>query len=106
MNRNRQIRDIYFELRRALPGAMSPLDVLECAALVVENFTDARNDPVYDARTGGVPFDYWSLDRAFADGGWRVLGHETRVEEEMLREDRLELRTHNGMARLALELTA
>jgi hypothetical protein len=107
MNRPRLVREVYSEMRRALAGRASPREILESAAALVELFTQPEDDgPQFDLRTGGVPFGQWALDVAFADGGWRVMGYETRLHENLLEEEVHERWLHNGMARMATELQA
>jgi len=106
MNRTRQVREVFFELRRSIGGRASPKDLLECAASLVELFDQEEQGPGYDLRVGGTPFMNWALDAAFADGGWRVLGFESANEEEMEREEREERFMHNGMARYAMGMAA
>ena len=106
MNRARQVREVFVELRRSIGDRASPKDLLECAASLVELFDQDEGGPVYDLRTGGTPFINWAIDVAFADGGWRVLGFESANEEELEREEREERFMHNGMARYAMEMAA
>ncbi len=51
------------------------------AASLVELFAGPLDEPEFDLRTGGLPFVMWPLDRAFADGGWRVLALETSCRD-------------------------
>lgn len=103
MNRPRLVREVYFELRRALAGRASPKEILESAAALVDLFTQPEDSgPQFESRPGGVPFGQWALDMAFADGGWRVMGYETRLEEERQREEAHERWLHNGMVRMAM----
>lgn len=107
MNRPRLVREVYFELRRSMAGNASLGEILESASALVELFTQPEDSgPQFNLRTGGLPFDQWALDAAFADGGWRVMGHETHLQEELLDEEDHERWIHNGMARLAREINA
>lgn len=107
MNRPRLVREVYFEMRRALAGRASSREILESAAALVELFTQPEDDrPQFDLRMGGVPFEQWALDVAFADGGWRVMGYETHLQEDLLEEEAHERWLHNGMVRMAMELQA
>lgn len=107
MNRPRLIREVYFELRQSMAGHASPREILESAAALVDLFTQPEDTgPHFDLRTGGVPFDQWALDVAFADGGWHVMSHETHLQEELADEESQERWIHNGMARLAMEMNA
>jgi len=105
MNRPQFIREVYFELRRALADKVSQREVLESATALVDLFTLPEEDgPRFEIHNGGLPFDLWALDVAFADGGWRVMAHEARLAEELEMDERLEVRTHIGMRRMALEM--
>jgi hypothetical protein len=107
MTRPQLVREVYFELRRSMAGRATPREMLESAAALVALFTQPEDyGPRFDLRTGGLPFDEWALDTAFADGGWRVLGHETHLQDELLDEEEHERWIHNGMARLAREMNA
>ena len=52
-------------------------DLLEAAGALVELFGKDPNEPNFELRIGGTPFHGWAVDRAFADGGWRVLAIES-----------------------------
>jgi len=106
MNKSRQIREVFAELRRSIGDRASPRDLLVCAASLVDLFDQDANEPQFELRTGGTPFAQWSLDAAFADGGWRVLGFEAANEDEIEREERQERFLHNNLARHALEMVA
>lgn len=105
MSRPRLVREVYFELRRAMAGQASPRQILESAAALVELFTEQeKSGPQFETRTGGLPFDQWALDVAFADGGWRVMGYEAHLQEELMQEEAHERGLHNGMVRMAMAM--
>lgn len=106
MNRARQVREVFLELRQSVGDRASAKDLLECAASLVELFDQGEGGPSFELHTGGTPFINWALDAAFADGGWRVLGFEASNEEALEREEREERFMHNGMARFAMEMAA
>lgn len=107
MNRPRLVREVYLELRQTLAGRATPREILESAAALVELFTESEDsDPRFDMRIGGLPFDQWALDIAFADGGWRVMGYEAHLEENLLHDETHERWLHNGMVRMAMEMQA
>ena len=107
MNRPRLVREVYFEIHRALAGRASPREILESAAALVDLFTQPEDDgPQYVLRVGGVPFERWALDVAFADGGWRVMSYETHLREDLLEEEAHERWLHNRMARMGMEIEA
>lgn len=83
MNRPQRVRAVFEELRRSLGHRFSARELLEQAASLVDLFR-VKDDPSrFELRTGGVPFEEWSLDRAMADGGWRILHHEYRRNPEL-----------------------
>lgn len=105
MTRPRLVREVYFELRQSLAGRASTREMLESAAALVELFTQPEEiGTQFELRSGGLPFEQWALDVAFADGGWRVMSHETHLLEDLADEEDQERRIHNGLARLAMEM--
>lgn len=76
MNRARQVREVFSELRTSLGSDVSAAEALECAAALVDLFTEGEDTPGFSLRTGGVPFEMRAVDVALADGGWRVLCQE------------------------------
>jgi hypothetical protein len=76
MIRSEQIRSLYAELRRSTGDRHTPRVLLACAESLVELFAGSTEGPAFDLRAGGVGFDRWGIDRALADGGWRVLARE------------------------------
>ncbi len=100
MTRSKLIRRVYFELRKSLGSAASPKEVLRCAAELVRLHSGKMDAPHLDGRRGGIPFSMWPLDAAYADGGWRVLSYESSFDHDRSREEALELKMRNGLARL------
>ena len=100
MTRTKLIRRIYFELRQSVGSGVSQAEILRCAAKLVKLHSGEDNGPRLDSRTGGYPFSMWSLDRAYADGGWRVLKYEREYELDMDREDAMERKMRNGLTKL------
>ena len=76
MNKAMKVRQIYHELRRAVGDKASSREVLKYAHSLVELFSTDVVGPRFDLRIGGLPFENWALDVAYADGGWRVLSYE------------------------------
>lgn len=94
MNRSRQVREIFLELRASLGDQVSASELLASAASLVALFDKEADEPKFGLRTGGVPFSQWAVDRGMADGGWRVLATEWHNdvdpnEDEM---DRIDVR--------------
>ena len=102
MNRSDQIRAVFTELRRSVGSHISSAQVLTCAASLVELFSGSGDEPSYDARTGGLPFSMWGVDRALADS-WRVLEQESVCDEDTIDEISKDLCLHNGFARVTME---
>lgn len=81
MNSPNLVRKIYAELRSvAWPDVSSP-ELLRAASELAAAYhsttlSDERGATYY---AGGLPFHLWSLDRAMADGGWRVLAYESNL---------------------------
>ena len=67
---------VYRELRHSVGQQVPASEVLSCAASLVELFTIDADEPHFDMRLGGLPFEHQAVDVAFADGGWRVLSLE------------------------------
>ena len=81
MSRSTKLREIYAELREQLGDLATPREVLKYAAGLVKLFTEEGEGPSFSLREGtAVEFSQWTLDRAFADGGWRVMYYEGDVE--------------------------
>jgi hypothetical protein len=82
-NRPGLVRRIYAELRLSAAPGESSADLLRAAAEIAAIFIETSEGSGGRAgyRTGGVPFEAWGVDRAMADGGWRLL----RVESELVR---------------------
>ena len=64
------------EVRRAA-------ELLRAASEIAETYhsTTRERDPGLTYYTGGTPFDQWALDRAMADGGWRVFRYELELAQ-------------------------
>jgi hypothetical protein len=76
MNRSLQLRLIYAELRFALGNRVSARILLNCANSIIEICRSDRVERSDDQSEVKQPFINWPLDRAIADGGWRVLACE------------------------------
>ncbi len=87
MNKSAQVNAIYHELREAMGERATQKEVLQCAYSLVELFSTDNAGPRCELRTGGVPFENWSLDAAFADGGWRIFWYEMHRGMEMDSDD-------------------
>ena len=76
MNKSSQVRAIYKELRNVYGNELSQAEVLQYAHSLVEICSSEYDSTHFELRTGGTPFENWSLDAAFADGGWRTFWYE------------------------------
>ena len=98
MDRPTVVREIYAELRRVAEPDLSASELLRVAAEIAEALRESTGEPSKHLTyyTGGVPFDRWSLDRAMADGGWRILRYETELAspyfDDEYRGDRIEIK--------------
>lgn len=87
MNRPQQVRAIFQELRQQLGDRYSARELLEQAASLVDLFTIKDDPSRFELRTGSIPFEEWSLDRAMADGGWRILNDECRRNRALFEDE-------------------
>ena len=88
MNRPKLIRDFYSELREVAGGLASSAELLEAASELADAFVSAEQgrERVMHFRTGGVPFDSWSVDRAFAAGP-RILRYERELVDAVYEDE-------------------
>lgn len=81
LTRQNLIRKIYAELRASVPVGESSSDLLraanEIAAVFLANPEGRQSRATYP--NGGTPFEFWSVDSAMADGGWRLLRTESEI---------------------------
>ncbi len=83
MNRPSLVRTIYTELRSVADADVSAAELLRAASEIAEAYhsTTRDHDPGLTYYTGGIPFDLWAVDRAMADGGWRILRYESALAQ-------------------------
>lgn len=73
-----KVRRVFAELRQALGSGVPAGDLLRLAAKLVDATLppeERDNDKVVGSRP---TFDELPLDKAFADGGWRIMARERR----------------------------
>ena len=87
MNKSAQVRAVYLELRNVYGNELSQAEVLQYAHSLVEIFSTEYDATHFELRTGGTPFENWSLDAAFADGGLRIFWYEYHLGTEMYSDD-------------------
>ena len=89
MNRPQRVRQVYAELQRSVGDLATKSELLRAAADLVDVVDQRRlKGSKFSLRTGGQSFEQWPLDRAMADGGWRVLAHETDVVRSLFEDER------------------
>lgn len=100
MDRAKKLREIYSELRRELDPSISAKDVLRHAAALIDAFEESSIEVHYSNRGGhsGAAFFEWPLDRAFADGGWRVMAYQQETADELEYRERRDRLLHNLIA--------
>lgn len=76
MNRSRQVKEIYAELRQVLGPDYSSRDLLEFAAALLTRSNDDAEEITREGRDAS--FETRPVDIALADGGWRVMAYEAR----------------------------
>lgn len=81
MNRPELVRSIYAELRSVADPEVGAAELLRAASEIAEAYhaTTSGHDSGLTYYAGGVPFEQWALDRAIADGGWRILRYESAL---------------------------
>ena len=101
MNRPQKVRAMFQELYRTVGNEFSAQVLLEKAALLVDLSYLPEDTSRFELRTGGIPFEDWSLDVAMADGGWRILDYEYRQQRALRHREVQEVMIHNGLIHLA-----
>lgn len=101
MNRPQQVRAVFQELRQTVGDRFGARELLEHAASLVDLFAVEDDPSRFELRTGGVPFEEWSLVAAMADGGWRILNHEYRRNRACWAEPTEDPTIDRRLARLA-----
>ena len=84
MNKVAKIRNVFHELRREVGKHETSCEVLQCAHSLVELFSnDDSSCANVNLRTGGLPFENWSLNAAYSDGGWKILSYEMSLGTDL-----------------------
>jgi len=81
MNKPRQVREVYAELKGMLGDVANAAELMECAGLIVEtaNGNDSRR---FGAMSPRASFDELPLDVVFSQWQWRLIMREFRSDEE------------------------
>jgi hypothetical protein len=103
MNRSAKVRAVYAELSDVAGPSIADVDLLTLATNLVEVSSVDYISPAANDREYGTPFDLWSLDSAFADGGWRILSRQDNFEHALDDEEAKEMRVHAGLLRFQRE---
>ena len=106
MNRPKKVRVIYLALRRALGDRVTSQDALRSAAAMVEIFDDREGSSFIRLPTPRPTFDELPVDKAMADGGWRVMRRESNWVGPIFSEEPEEHRDQHGLRSLTMELEA
>jgi hypothetical protein len=99
--RSIKIRQVFAELRRALGAEIPAGQLLSLAAALVAAAYPIETDEEHRRRVGDRPtFDQAPLDRAFSDGGWRVMHREANWVATYREEDPMIYRCQRRMANM------
>ena len=89
MNRALRVRAVYAELQQSIGEAMAASELLRAASGIVDCLESEEPGAARaEFYTGGLPFEQWGIDRAMADGGWRVMSLEADVVRTLCDGDR------------------
>lgn len=88
MNRPEKVRRVYAELRKAHAGDISAHELLRVSAKLVDLSEGRGRQPRARQGTQRPMFEELPLDRAFSDGGWRVMEHESRRMAQLYGDER------------------
>jgi hypothetical protein len=96
-----KIRQVFAELRHALGGEIPAIELLRLAAKLV----DATREPFASDDEGAVSarssIGELPLDKAFADGGWRIMARDRAHRSDYFEDDPcLHARTKSKLDRL------
>jgi hypothetical protein len=99
MKRSAKVTAVFEEFCEVMGEGHDQTDLLRLAENVVEMSRQDYVSPAANDREYGTPFENWSLDTAFADGGWRVLCRDDLDHQRSIQEERKEYRVHAGLVR-------
>ncbi len=69
MKQSLVLKQVFAELRRTFGSEVPARKLLLLAHGLVELYlTDDNNQPLFDDRVGGIPFEEWPVDIAMNDG--------------------------------------
>jgi hypothetical protein len=76
--RSIKVRQVFAELRRALGSNIPAGELLRLAAALVDATMPIEERDAHRSSGPRPAFDQLPLDKAFEDGGWRIMSHEPR----------------------------
>ena len=86
-SRSIKVRQVFAELRHALGAAIPAVELLRLAAALVDASVPVEHGDAH-CNIGLRPaFDQLPLDKAYADGGWRIMEAEPRCATASTWED-------------------
>ena len=106
MSRPHRVRKVYGELRRSLRDRFPSHEILKTAARLVDLFDGREGHSGIRHGTPRPTFEELPLDKAFADGGWRILAREYSLFVEVYSEDPRNLTVGRELKSLGMELAA
>lgn len=106
MNRPQKIRQVYAELRSALGQDVPSHEVLSASSRLVDIVDGRHTQP--GARQGSPrpTFEELPLDKAFADGGWRIMKRESLRLRELYTEEPEDTDIRSTLKTFGMELAA
>jgi hypothetical protein len=88
MSKAKKVHQIFAILSANTPdGYRNHVQLLKDAVNLVDLFEEPANEPNFELRTGGRPFDLWATDEAISNQPWRLVSEEQCVMEMFEIED-------------------
>ncbi len=106
MSRPDRVRRVYGELRRTLGDQFPSHEILRAAARLVDLFGGREGHSGIRHGTPRPTFEELPLDKAFADGGWRILSRESSQLAELFSDDPRDLAVRRELRSLGMESAA
>jgi hypothetical protein len=82
-----KVRQVFCELRHALGFEIPAGELLRLAAALVDATTPIESRDEHRSVGPQPACDQLPLDKAWEDGGWRIMDHEPRWASETCRDD-------------------
>ena len=103
-NRPAKIRKVYAELRKTRRDIPAH-ELLRVSAKLVDLFEGRGGQPVARQGTPRPTFEELPLDKAFGDGGWRVMERESRRMAQLYDDETVGCFRWGGLQHLCVEMT-